>query len=207
MSAQSSAARPAGRPSTRSTSSRTAPSRAAARKATRPQLREVPAPAPSVAGAGLFALVVTGVMAGGAVLLLVLNTTLAQGAFEMSRLEKQQRELAVQEQTLLQEVAKAESPETLARRAEALGMVPVESPVFLRLADGKVLGVPVPAKAAPRIPTTGRPATTTTRTTGAAAAAAPARPATPAAPVDAAEPDPAPVSDGAVLDAPTRATR
>jgi hypothetical protein len=203
MSAQSSAARPAGRPSTRSTSTR--PTRATAtRKAARPPLREVPPPAPAVAGAGLFALVVTGVMAGGAVLLLVLNTTLAQGAFEMSRLEKQQRDLAVQEQTLLQQVAKAESPETLARRAEALGMVPVESPVFLRLADGKVLGVPVPAKAAPRIPTTGRPAATrTARPT----TAVPARPATPAAPADAAQPDPLPVSDGAVLDAPTRAAR
>jgi hypothetical protein len=74
--------------------------------------------------------------------LLVLNTTLAQGAFEIGSLESAQHALAVQEQQLQQTVALQESPEALQARAARLGMVPAASPVFLRLADGAVLGDP-----------------------------------------------------------------
>ena len=67
----------------------------------------------------------------------------------------------MQEQTLLQQVANEESPESLQKRADQLGMVPVSAPVFLRLADGAVLGTPVPAERIARkkpvttLPTTG----------------------------------------------------
>ena len=113
----------------------------------RPALREVPAPAPVVAGNGMFAIIVTGLLVLGMLGLLVLNTTLAQGAFEIGALTKIQRDLAVNEQRLLQTVAHAESPESLQQRADALGMVPAQAPVFLRLADHRVLGRPTPAKA------------------------------------------------------------
>jgi hypothetical protein len=157
----------------------------------------------------MFSLVVLGILVGGAVMLLVLNTSLAQGAFELSELGKQQRELAVSEQTLLQEVAKAESPESLQRRAQDLGMVPVASPVFLRLADGRVLGVPKAAEADPgarRVPLTGG-ARAATPDRAARAGAAPAAAAAAAAPSgspagDAAVPDPLPQSDAAVAEQP-----
>jgi hypothetical protein len=114
------------------------------------------------------------------VMLLVLNTTLAQGAFEISSLTSTQNQRAVQEQQLLQQVALEEAPDSLQKRASALGMVAVTSPVFLRLADGAVLGIPHPATAAPRsLPRTG-PATAGTG--------------------DAAAADPAPVTDAAAPD-------
>ena len=70
----------------------------------------------------------------------------AQDAFAVSALEQKASELADREQALTQQVAAADSPEKLEERARRLGMVPSENPVFLRLADGKVLGKPVPGK-------------------------------------------------------------
>jgi len=158
----------------------------------------VPAPRAAVAGNGVFALVVVGMLVAGMGVLLVLNTSLAQGAFELGSLNSAKSHLAVQEQGLLQQVALAESPEALQHRAEVLGMVPVAAPVFLRLADGAVLGTPVAAKAAPRakhvtgLPSTGGAAGTTaarTSTTGTTSAVG-----------DAAVADPAPQSDAAAAD-------
>lgn len=202
-------ARPAGRP---------APKPATAGRPRRTPLREVPPPAPAVAGNGVFSLVVLGILIGGMVMLLVLNTSLAQGAFEISSLTSTQRELAVQEQKLVQQVALAEAPEALQEKARTLGMVPVASPVFLRLADGKVLGVPTPAQADPfsRLPSTGgvAPATTTpvtttpgATTTSTTPSAAPAAKPSAQPTGDGALPDPKPVTDAAVPDAPTAPTR
>ena len=166
---------------------------------------------------------VLGMLVGGMGVLLVLNTSLAQGAFELGALTKTQGALAVQEQHLLQQVALEESPDALQVRASALGMVPVAAPVFLRLSDGAVLGTPTAAvgvvrpRATTLAPVTGAattasqvPAGTTTTTsptpanpmtatlvpaTGVAAkAVAPKRG------TDAAVADPAPQSDAAVAD-------
>ena len=60
---------------------RPTPAKAAARR--RPTLTEVPAAPAAVAGAGVFALVVVGMLVAGMGVLLVLNTSLAQGAFEL----------------------------------------------------------------------------------------------------------------------------
>ncbi len=128
--------------------SRRTPSRPAARR--RPTLTEVPAPRAAVAGNGIFALIVIALLLGGMAVLLVLNTTLAQGAFEIGALTRTQNQLGVAEQRLIQQVALEESPDALQRRADRLGMVPVSSPVFLRLADGAVLGTPTPAVVAHR---------------------------------------------------------
>jgi hypothetical protein len=164
----------------------------------------------AVAGNGVFALVVVGLLVVGMGVLLGLNTSLAQGAFEISALTRVQSNLAVQEQQLLQEVAVAEAPESLQRRADALGMVPVSSPVFLRLADGAVLGTPVAAVATARVrgltglPVTGgRPATVQPGAGGASATPATTSSKVPAAGSDAAVADaPAPraQSDAAVPD-------
>jgi hypothetical protein len=175
------------------TSPRTAPrptTRPAARR--RPTLVEVPAPAPAVAGNAMFALVVVAMLLGGMVVLLVLNTSLAQGAFELGALGRAQSQLGVQEQRLLQDVAQQESPESLQKRADGLGMVPVTAPVFLRLADGAVLGNPIPAKRVARGTTT-LPATGLLGATGATARG------------DSAVADPPPVTDAAVSDS-TRVT-
>jgi hypothetical protein len=168
------------RPATaRSTTNLVTSARPAARPTTRtrrPVLVAAPSPRASVAGNGVFALVVISILLAGMVLLLVLNTTLAQGAFEIGSLTKAQNQLAVTEQQLVQDVAQAEAPESLQQRAAALGMVPVTSPVFLRLADGAVLGTPTPAvrrkhTAGTTLPATGAAATTTTTKTATTTAA------------------------------------
>lgn len=193
------------------------PSPTTAGRPRRTPLREVPPPAPAVAGAGVFSLVVVGILVLGMVMLLVLNTTLASGAFEISALQSQQRDLAVKEQRLLQDVARAEAPESLQAKARQLGMVPVASPVFLRLADGKVLGIPQAAQADPslRIPATGtgpsaQPTPSTAAPTPSASSApstAPTSKATTKPAGDAAVADPETVADGAVPDAPTATSR
>ncbi|MBK5308059.1 MAG: hypothetical protein JJD92_15345 [Frankiaceae bacterium] len=96
-----------------------------------------------------FIAVVVGILAVGLLLLLLLNTVLAQDAFRLHSLQVQGRQLADQEQALQREVERLQSPASLANRAGALGMVPGGPPAFLRLADGKVIGAAVPGQAAP----------------------------------------------------------
>ena len=114
-------------------------------------LRVVPAPrrrAPRLP----FLLLVAGLLGGGLISLLLINTALAQGAFVAGDLQTRSASLADREQALEQQVAVLESPSSLAARAEALGMVPSANPVFIRAADGAVLGVPEPAQAPPPPP-------------------------------------------------------
>lgn len=161
------------------------------RRARPPRLRLVPRPAPTVAGNGVFIGVTAALVVAGMAALLLLNTSLAQGAFELQSLQQHQSELQITEQALAQQVDQAESPVALKKRADELGMVPVAVPAFLRLADGKVLGTPTaakravapPARAAKQRTSDGAVAgpVTTTAVTGAEGAESQARPNGPAA--------------------------
>jgi hypothetical protein len=115
---------------------------ARALRSARPHLRMVSPLRPERASRGVFALVVTGLLGVGMILILVINTSLAQGAFTISELQAQQSVLTQQEQTLAEAVAAAAAPEILEERARGLGMVPSENPVFLDVTTGKVLGEP-----------------------------------------------------------------
>lgn len=139
------------------TQARPAPARPSTRPGTRPtpnrsDLRLVPAPRRRGAARAPFAVVVLGLLAGGLVGLLLLNTILAQGAFTVSDLKQRAAALTDQEQALLQVVAVEQSPQRLAARAIALGMVPSTNPAFIRLSNGAVLGVPTPGKASKQMP-------------------------------------------------------
>ena len=112
----------------------------------RPNLRMVSPLRAERASRGVFSLVVTGLLLVGMVTILVINTSLAQGAFTVSELQAQQAVLSQQEQALAELVAAAAAPESLEEQARGLGMVPSETPVFLSVPSGKVLGKP---KAAP----------------------------------------------------------
>jgi hypothetical protein len=115
--------------------------------------------------------------------LLLLNTVLAQDAFVLYDLKKRAAVLADPEQALQQQVAAEAAPHLLASRARKLGMVPAENPVFLRLSDGRILGVPRPATAPPK-PAATRPGPPSTARAGTATrptARPTARPAAPAA--------------------------
>lgn len=114
------------------------------------------------ASRNLFAAVIFGILLIGSLLLLIINTKAQQAAFEKYSLQLQLNQLIATEQQIASEVAAAESTDNLVTAARALGMVPAETPVFIRLSDQAVVGQPVPAKA-PVIPVT--PSTTTTTAT------------------------------------------
>ncbi|HEX2176677.1 MAG TPA: hypothetical protein VHG70_12270 [Nocardioidaceae bacterium] len=94
-----------------------------------------------------FAALVLTVLALGLVGLLVLNTSLQQGAFHARDLEARAERLAEHREALEIKVAELREPQRVAAAASALGMVPNSNPAFLRLSDGKVLGNVTPATA------------------------------------------------------------
>ncbi|GAA1524968.1 hypothetical protein BJ978_002376 [Agromyces terreus] len=76
---------------------------------------------------------------------LLLSIAVTQGAYEIDAYETSQAKLSREQQKLAEDLDRVESPQYLAKNAEALGMVPNTNPVFLRLSDGAVLGLPVSA--------------------------------------------------------------
>ncbi|MER5785154.1 septum formation initiator family protein [Streptomyces mobaraensis] len=91
-----------------------------------------------------FVLLVVVLLGSGLIGLLLLNSALNQGSFELSRLQRKTTELTDRQQALQQEVDQLAAPDALERRARELGMVPGGSPAFLN-PDGTVNGVPAPA--------------------------------------------------------------
>ncbi|MEV0287585.1 MULTISPECIES: hypothetical protein [unclassified Kribbella] len=94
-----------------------------------------------------FVIFVVSLLAAGLVGLLLLNTELQSGTFQVTALNKQADQLRDQQESLEKQVRTLESPQNLADRALRMGMVPNPNPVFLRLSDGQVLGVPEEGKA------------------------------------------------------------
>jgi hypothetical protein len=75
---------------------------------------------------------------GAAQMALSIMTT--QSSYELSTLTQEARQLTWQKQILYDDVAGLSSPQYLAANASALGMVIEESPSYLRLSDGGLLG-------------------------------------------------------------------
>ncbi|UNO42579.1 septum formation initiator family protein [Streptomyces sp. MST-110588] len=88
-----------------------------------------------------FVLLVVVLLGSGLITLLLLNSSLNQGSFELSRLEKKTNELTDERQALQQEVDAYSAPGALEERARRLGMVPGGNPAFLE-PDGTVRGKP-----------------------------------------------------------------
>lgn len=86
-------------------------------------------------------LLVVVLLGSGLITLLLLNSALNQGSFELSKLEKRTDELKDEQQALQQEVDAFSAPGALEQRARELGMVPGGSPAFLE-PDGTVRGKP-----------------------------------------------------------------
>ena len=153
-------------------------------------LRVVP-PARNRAAKAPFIVLVLGLLGGGLVSLLLINTALSQGAFAVQKLQKTNIGLIEQQQQLSKSLADADQPGALAGRALALGMVPGGAPAFLRLPDGKVLGSPKVAVPLPK-PTPSVSVTPSVTAT----------PTTPASPVTSAVVTSAAVTSAAVTTAP-----
>ncbi|MFD0527999.1 septum formation initiator family protein [Kitasatospora arboriphila] len=89
-------------------------------------------------------------LSAGLLGLLMLNTALNEGSFELSRLKKQTTDLTDEKQGLQAQIDQNAAPDALARRARELGMVPGGGPAFLQ-DDGKVLGKPGQAQDSPPV--------------------------------------------------------
>ena len=126
-------ARPLNRPTTTTTSTR---------------LRVVTGAPPYHSGAA-FGIICATLLAAGLIGLLLLNTALAQGSFTLHDLRVTSASLTDTQDALTQSLQRSESPANLAASAARMGMVPAQSAAFLRLSDGKVIGVAKPAKAPP----------------------------------------------------------
>lgn len=78
---------------------------------------------------------------------LLLSIALADGAYQISELQTEQKEVSRAQQAVTEELNVLQSPQNLAARAESLGLVSNNSAVYLDLATGAVLGSPAAAKA------------------------------------------------------------
>lgn len=137
MSAMSAApartARPAELPRTRR-APLTAVSGGATRRGNR--LDAVRAPLRAKSRVPFFVLCAT-LMVGSLVAVLVLNTTLARGSYEMSQLRGEVAQTAQDVQGLQEDLSAAETG--LADKAHSLGMVPAENPTMISVRTGKVV--------------------------------------------------------------------
>ncbi|MFC9155255.1 septum formation initiator family protein [Streptomyces bauhiniae] len=93
-----------------------------------------------------FVLLVVLLLGGGLLGLLVLNSALSEGSFELDDIQRKTKSLTDEEQALQRDIDAYSAPDALQRRARELGMVPGGDPAFLG-PDGSVKGVP---SAAPR---------------------------------------------------------
>ncbi len=96
---------------------------------------------PEIQGNGAFLALCVLLLLAGFVGVLMLNTAMAKGSYTMRDLQARADELTDRQDALRHSIDEVSGPGPLATRARALGMVPAETPAFLRLSDGKVLGV------------------------------------------------------------------
>ncbi|WBC17067.1 hypothetical protein O7600_09645 [Micromonospora sp. WMMA1998] len=116
--------------------------------ATTPRLRVAPPPPIRVPRAPFVALILV-LVVGGVLGILAINTKINENAFRLEKLQQQQAKLDVDEQQLNKEIAEQKDPGNLTANARKLGLVESEDPAYIRLPDGKTIGVPHPAEGAP----------------------------------------------------------
>jgi len=80
-----------------------------------------------------FAIFLSAVAGVGFLILLAVNILLAQDAFTLSELKTEAKVVADQREAINRQIESVSSPAALAAQAEALGMRPSQSPVFLNL--------------------------------------------------------------------------
>ena len=110
-----------------------------------PRQLKVVAP-PELRGNGVFLGLCVVLLLGGFVGVLMLNTAMAKGSYTMRDLQRRSDQLNDTQDALRHTIDGLSGPGPLAKRARELGMVPAATPAFLRLSDGKVLGVATKAK-------------------------------------------------------------
>jgi hypothetical protein len=89
-----------------------------------------------------FAKFVTVVGIIGLMFLLLINTLLAQDAFELTNLKLEAKLISDEREAIARQIDKISAPDALAKSAADLGMKPSENPTFLSL-DKPITEVPV----------------------------------------------------------------
>ena len=89
-----------------------------------------------------FAKFVTVVGIIGLMFLLLINTLLAQDAFELTSLKLEAKLISDEREAIARQIDKISAPDALAQSATDLGMKPSENPTFLSL-DKPITEVPV----------------------------------------------------------------
>jgi cell division protein FtsB len=92
-----------------------------------------------------FLVVVSMLAVGGVVGLLLFNTSMQQASFAATDLQRQSDVLQARQQSLQMQLDRLRDPQSIALKAQRMGMVLPTSPAVLDLRTGKVLGNPVPA--------------------------------------------------------------
>jgi len=92
-----------------------------------------------------FVALVSMVLLSGVVGLLLFNTSMQQASFAATDIQNQADTLEARQQSLEMQLAKLRDPQTIALKAQRMGMVLPSSPAVLDLRSGKVLGDPSPA--------------------------------------------------------------
>ena len=125
-----------------------APSRRAAPPAVAPARRPK-----TVAGVPRtpFVLLVLGLLGGGLVCLLIINTTLSTAQVKISDLQQQNQQLSQDQQTLQQQIATDEAPGTIESRAFKLGMREQKRLFFLDVRNGRIYRQPNHMRGEPNV--------------------------------------------------------
>jgi hypothetical protein len=84
-----------------------------------------------------FVLLVLGLLGGGLVCLLVVNTTLGASSFRLSQLQTENTKLSLQERALQGRIQNEQAPAEIAKRAYQLGMRPEANATILDLRNGR----------------------------------------------------------------------
>ena len=84
-----------------------------------------------------FVLLLCGLLGGALVSALVISTTLAEGSFQINKLQDSTSALARQRQTLQEQVAHAQSAQVIEQRASQLGLRRPGELLFINLKTGK----------------------------------------------------------------------
>jgi hypothetical protein len=94
-----------------------------------------------------FVLICMGLLIAALLTALLLNTSMAQAAFETTDTQRQLSQLVQDNEELQAQLDEKSSPEQLAAQARALGMVPATGTGWVRLSDQTVSGAQSPAEA------------------------------------------------------------
>ena len=109
--------------------------------------------APAAIARTPFIIFVTALLGGGLICLLVINTILATGSYQITSLQQAQTARAQQVQALEQQVAEESAPSVIAKRARQLGMVEPPLTKFLNLQHRpRSTGQPATEPGVPAVP-------------------------------------------------------